>query len=389
MGETTIPEGTTVSLGVVEGDISAGDHTLIRASEGSLVLVKGRAFFEGGVEVDCDFECDSLESTDGIVRVNGNLTVHEDIDVEEALYTRGNVKARKVEVGGRLSVGMSLETQTADIGGSLEVQGKVTAGLVDVGGSCEVLGDVNLADLDVGGSVEVGGGEVTGKIEVGGRFAAGKELKFDRIESGGTIELCGGTGKTIEVGGRLQSKGDLSCEEIEVGGVASIEGNLSGRKAEFGGRIEVSGDLALTGRLEVGGVAEIGGTLTGADVEVGGSLRALKGVLSGRVEIGGRVETIHGLKADRIEIARDASCVGILVGSTVHLEKRAQVQDVYCSQLTVEGGSRLGKVYTETADIGDVCVIGELVYTKELREGNRVIYLKPPKKSEGLPPFPL
>ena len=389
MDERVIQEGETVKLGRVEGDIKAENHALIQASEGSLVFVTGTAFFEGSVEVDCDFECGTLQSRDGIVRVNGSLTVHEDIVVEEALYTRGNVKAKTVDVGGRLSVGMSLETQKVDVGGSLEVQGNVVAESVDVGGSFEALGELKLKDLDVGGSVEVVGGEVTGTIDVGGHFTSQKELRFDRLEVGGSLELGGGKGKKIEVGAKLQSKGDLDCEEMEVGGLAVVEGNLSGRMAEIGGKIRVSGDLALTARLEVGGLAEIGGILSGTDVEIGGILRAAKGLLSGTVEIGGRVETAQGLKANVIEIGRGASCVGNLVGGVVLIGKRAQVQDVYCSRLEVEGGSKLGKVYAESADIGDACVVGGLVYTKEFREGERVIHLSPPQKSGSLPPFPL
>lgn len=384
-----IREGETVKLGRVEGDVKAENHALIQASEGSLVFVAGTAFFEGSVEVDCDFECGSLQSSDGIVRVNGNLTVHEDIEVEEALYAKGNVKAKRVDVGGRLSVGMSLETQKADVGGSLEVQGNVVAESMEIGGSFEALGELKLKDLDVGGSVEVGGGEVTGTIDVGGRFTSRKELRFDRLETGGSVELNGGKGKKIEVGARLQSKGDLDCEEMEVGGLAVVEGNLSGRTAEVGGKIRVSGDLALTARLEVGGLAEIGGVISGTDVEVGGILRAAKGLLSGSVEIGGSVETSQGFKANRIEIGKGASCVGNLVGGVVHIGKRAQVQDVYCSRLEVEGGSKLGKVYAESVDIGDTCIVGGLVYTKEFREGERVIHLSPPQKSGSLPPFPL
>ncbi len=389
MDERMVHEGETVKLGKVEGDIKAENHALIQASEGSLVFVKGTAFFEGSIEVDCDLECGSLRSRDGIVRINGSLTVNEDIDVEEALYTRGNVKAKRVDVGGRLSVGMSLETQNVDVGGSLEVQGNVVAESVDVGGSFEALGELKLKDLDVGGSVEVGGGEVTGTIDVGGRFTSRKELRFDRLETGGSVELSGGKGRKIDVGAKLQSKGNLDCEETEVGGLAVIEGNLSGRMAEIGGKIRVSGDVALTARLEVGGFAEIGGVLSGTDVEVGGTLKAAKGLLSGSVRIGGRVETAHGLKASRIEIGKGASCIGDLVGGVVHIDKRAQVQDVYCSRLEVEGGSRLGKVYAEIVDIGDTCVVGGLVYTKELREGERVMHLSPPQKSGSLPPFPL
>lgn len=389
MGETVIPEGQTAKLGTIDGDLRTGDHVLIQASDGSSVVVAGMASFEGGVEIDCNFECGSLRSEDGLVRVNGNLTVNGDANVEEALYTRGNVKAKRVDVGGRMSVGISLEVQNADIGGSLEVQGNVEADSIDVGGSFDVLGEVNLKRLDVGGSVEVGGGGFAGTVDVGGRFTARKMLRFDRIDTGATVELSGGEGKRIDVGGRLECKGNLNCDQIEVGGVADVDGNLAGKSADVGGRVRVSGDLALTSRLEVGGVAEVGGVLSGSDVEVGGSLKATKGLLSGRVRIGGRVETAQGLKAHVIEIARGASCVGPLVGDTVHIERRAQVGDVYCTQLYVEGGSRLGKVCTENADIGDSCVVGELVYTTELKEGEKVIHLSPPQKTGSLPRSPL
>ena len=91
MDERVIHERETVKLGKVEGDIRVGSHAFIQASEGSLVFVTGRALFEGDAEVDCDFECGSLESRDGLVRINGSLTAHEDMDVDEALYAKGDV----------------------------------------------------------------------------------------------------------------------------------------------------------------------------------------------------------------------------------------------------------------------------------------------------------
>ena len=106
MAEARIPKGSTVRLGRVEGDLRAENHALIQALDGSEVVVTGKARFEGNVEVDCNFECASLKSTDGLVRVSGGLLVHGDIDVEDALYTRGNLKAQQIDVGGRLSVGM-------------------------------------------------------------------------------------------------------------------------------------------------------------------------------------------------------------------------------------------------------------------------------------------
>jgi cytoskeletal protein CcmA (bactofilin family) len=389
MEETLIRAGQSAKVGTVQGDLRAENHALIQPSEGSRVIVIGQALFEGSVEVDSDIECGSLRSRDGLVRVNGHLIIHEDIDVEEALYARGTVKAKKIDVGGRLSVGQSLEAQRADVGGSLEVQGSICADSVDVGGSLEVLGGVVLKDLETGGRVDVGGGEVSGGVDVGGTFASHKLLRFDRIEVGGTIELAGGEGRLIDVGGRLQSNGDLKCDQLDVGGFVDVEGSFSGRRAEVGGRIKVSGDLLLSERLEVGGSAEIGGVLSGADVEVGGQLKASKGLLSGRAEVGGILEAPQGFKASVIELGKEAKCVGTLVGGSVHIRKHSQIQDVYCSQLVVEGGTKLGKVYAESAEFGDACVVEGLVYTRELREGARVVYLTPPQKSTSLPPFPL
>lgn len=389
MVEAEIPEGSAVKLGRVEGDLRARDHVLIQASSGSGVIVTGSAEFEGNIEVDCDLECSSLESTDGIVRVNGSLLVRGDIDVEDGLYTKGNLKAQQIDVGGRLSVGISLEAINADIGGSLEVQGNAEADTVDVGGSLVVLGESKLSDLDVGGRVELGGGEVTGTADVGGTLSSRKALKFGRIDAGGILDLTGGEGEAIEVGGRLRSKGDLRCQTVEVGGLVEIEGRLIGRRVEVGGRLAVTGDLDLSGRLEVGGIVEVGGALSAADMEVGGNLRATKALVSGGAEVGGRVETIQGLKANRVELGKGATSTGPIVGGTVHLERASRVQDVYCSELFAERGARLGRVYAESAHFEDDCVVESVVYTRELEDGDRVRHQTPPQRTASLPPFPL
>jgi predicted acyltransferase (DUF342 family) len=389
MVETLIPAGRTAKLDNLDGDLRVENRAVVQAKEGHHVMVSGKASFEGSVEVDCDFECGSLESSDGMVRINGDLVVHDDIDVEEALYTRGNLKAKKIDVGGRLVVGISLEAESTDVGGALEVQGNITADWVDVGGSFEVLGGVKLRDMDVGGTVEIGGGDVSGKIDVGGNFTSRKSLRFHRIDTGGTVELNGGEGKEIEVGGKLRSVGDLRCDEVEVGGLADVEGSLFVNEAEVGGRIRVSGDLGAVERLEVGGAAEVHGVLSGKDVDVGGTLRASKGVLSGSARIGGLVETAGGLKAAVIELGRGAKCIGPLVGGRIQIEERAHVQDVYCERLVVEKEARLGRLFVESVEIGDSCVVETLVYTKELREGTGVVHLSPPQKVENLPPFPL
>lgn len=77
MGETVVPKGSTVKLGRVEGGLSAENHAFIQAVDGSGVVVARTASFEGSCEVDCDLECGSLESWDGLVRVErrGRFTI--------------------------------------------------------------------------------------------------------------------------------------------------------------------------------------------------------------------------------------------------------------------------------------------------------------------------
>jgi cytoskeletal protein CcmA (bactofilin family) len=389
MEETRVSRGERARLGTVQGDLRAEDHSVMEPSEGTRVVVVGRATFEGSVEVNCDFECNSLHSRDGLVRINGDLIVTEEVDVEDALYVRGNVKAKRIDVGGRFSAGGSLQAADTDVGGILEVQGGITGDSVDVGGSMDVRGEVKVKDLEAGGRVEVGGGEVAGTVDVGGTFRSSRHLKFDVIDTGGTVELAGGEGRRIDVGGRVTSQGDLKCDEVDVGGVVDVNGSLAGRSADVGGRIRVTGDLRLSEKLDVGGAAEIGGVISGKDVEVGGRLRASKGLLSGDVSVSGTVDAPQGLKAVTIRLGRGARCSGTLVGGTIHLGAHSQAEDIFCSRLEVEGGTRLGKVAAERAEFGDDCIVKEIVYTGEIRQGSRVLFMTPPQKSESLPPFPL
>ncbi len=388
MSDTRVGARQTVRLGLVEGDLLVEDHARIQPLEGNLVVVKGEASFEGSVEIDCDFECSSLRSRDGMVRIDGGLTVHDDIDVDVALYVRKTASANSIDVGGKLSVG-SLRAKSVDVGGSLDAQGELSAEVVDVGGSVEAAGALVAKSLDVGGRVAVGGGEVSELADVGGTFASSKPLKFAKIDVGGTVELEGGEGKIIDVGGRLVSKGDLTCDEIEAGGVIDVEGNLSGGSVEVGGRVRVSGDVALARELEVGGEAEISGVLSATDVEVGGRLRTAKGLVKGQAKIGGAVDAPHGLKAADIELGRHSRCTGTLVGGRVRLGRGSEVQDVYCSELDAGAGARMGKVFAERAILGDGCELEALLFTHELKQGAEVRCTTPPQKASALPPFPL
>ena len=381
--------GTAAKLDRVDGELEAEDHAIIQAMNGRSVTITGSARFEGSVEVECDLECGSLESTDGIARINGSLVSHQWVDVDDALYVKGNLKSAKIEVGGRLSVGGALEAETAEVGGSLEVQGDALVGSVEVGGSFEVRGTARLKEFDVGGRVTLEGGEVTGRAEVGGTLISRKPLKFGEIDVGGTIELLGGEGESVQVGGSLRTAGGFNCRRIEVGGVLEAEGNLAGHEAEVGGTFRVTGSVALDGRLEVGGVVDVGKVLSAARLEVGGSFRAAKAVVAGGAEVGGNLETTEGLKAESVEIGTGASCYGVIVGAAVHIERSSKVQDVFCARLEAERGARMGSVFAQSVRLDDDCAVGRIVYTRELTEGSRVSHQAPSQKVDSLPPFPL
>ncbi|MDG6907316.1 MAG: hypothetical protein JRN20_16205 [Nitrososphaerota archaeon] len=388
MDETRVRRGEVAKLSGVEGDLRVESHARIVASEGNKVVVSGRAYFEGAAEIDSDFECSFLTSKNGMLRANGSIVVHEEIDVEEALYAKGSLLAREIDIGGKIYIGASLSAQSVQVGGSLDVDRELTAEEVEVGGTLRIGGEAKLNDIDVGGKAEIGGGFIGHRVEVGGTFKCTKQLKFDHIETGGTVELGGGEGNRIEVGGKLSSIGDLRCDDLEVGGVVDVEGNLSSRSVEVGGKVRVSQDMSASERLEVGGVVDVGGVLSGADLEVGGNIRASKGIFSRVAKLSGS-QTKDGFKAAKIELRKGSKCTGPLVGSEVRIGKRSQVEDVYGQRIVIEDGSRIGNIYAESAEIGDECAIVSLVYTKELRQGERVDYRSPPQKVDALPAFPL
>ena len=101
------------------------------------------------------------------------------------------------------------------------------------------------------------------------------------------------------------------------------------------------------------------------------------------------METAGGLKGAKVELGDNATCMGPIVGGTVRIGSGSRVQDVYCSDLEVGRRTSLGNVYAESVRLDDDCFVGKLVYTRELREGDRVRHGAPPAKAETLPQFPL
>ena len=62
MSDLHIPRGQTATLDRVDGELRVGNNATIQASNGKNVVVTGSVYLEGKAYVNCDLECDSLES---------------------------------------------------------------------------------------------------------------------------------------------------------------------------------------------------------------------------------------------------------------------------------------------------------------------------------------
>ncbi|AIC17016.1 hypothetical protein [Nitrososphaera viennensis] len=388
--DVRVERGGSAALGRVEGNLSADKDATIEAADGGKVTVAGSARFRGDCTVNCDLECRSLRVEKGTLKIAGNLQVHGDADIANALYVDGSIVAADgiIAVGGTVKAG-SVKCRIIKVGGTLEVSDTLDAESVKVGRKM-VSQRARLVDLNVGGQAEIGSGAVQGQIKVGGTFQSKSELEFDSISVGGKVELGTGMGRSIKVGGRLATTGDLTCEEIKVGGIVEIGGNCSGEILEVGGETKVFGSLVLTGKLGVGGDLQVRDALTGTDMRVGGRFSGSKAMLAGRAWIGGQVETSAGLKAGgEIKISPHAECKGPLVGGTVELGKRCKVQDVYGSKVVVGKGAEAEKIVADEIEIHDDGTVGQATYTRRLETGRNAVCRNPPEKTASLAAFPL
>ncbi|MBI3841218.1 MAG: hypothetical protein HY297_04605 [Thaumarchaeota archaeon] len=390
MTSERVERGSQRRLGLVEGDLDVEDGAVVRSADESGVKVTGIAKFEGDAEVDCDLECGSVDSEDGLIRVNRSLRSTGKVEVEDAIYVKNDLKAGELDVGGRASVGGMLASPEVRVGGSLDVAGLFKSDSVKVGGTVSAPGAVALGDMDVGGKAQIGSGKVRGEIKVGGMLVLDSDLEYRSVKVGGLVDIRGRSrGKSIKVGGRLTAMGAMECAEIKAGGEVKIDGDFTGGSIQVGGRVEVTGRLTLTDSLQVGGKVEIGGEMAGKDLEVGGTFKATKAILSGRAAMGRSVETRSGLKAATIKLGKGGKALGPLVGEEVDLEKGTTVEDVYAKVLRVEKASKLGRIFAETVELGDGCSAREIQYTGELRMGKATRVEQAPRKVDALPDPPL
>ena len=145
MSDLHIPRGQTVTLDKVEGDLKVGNNATIQASNGKNVVVSGGVYLEGKAYVNCDLECDSIESGIflskhaeissggqrarleltgryvGKLEVNGNLTVHKQLNVSHSVKVKGSIDAEDIDVGGRIQAD-TIKCNRIRVGGRADIQ---------------------------------------------------------------------------------------------------------------------------------------------------------------------------------------------------------------------------------------------------------------------------
>jgi cytoskeletal protein CcmA (bactofilin family) len=403
-----IPHGGTMKLGRVEGGLRAGNNARIRASDGNLVVVTGDAQFDGNAVIECDFECENLNvERAGMLLVTGNLTVHHVLDVSNSIRVDGLLTAEGIDVGGRVN-SRSVSCKRMRVGGTAEVAESLKADSVEVGGKIEARGTVDLGDLQVGGKAEIGGGSISGVINVGGKFESSSALRFGELQVFGVGTLgAGSKGGRITASGKLEAKGDLECDRIESAGIASVSGDLKAITIDAKGKLKVTGSLSSSESLDVYGTTEVGKAFSGGSLRVSGGFSAKSAIVAGHADARGQVETQKGLKAKLVSI-RGGRCTGPIIAETVEVGDSGpgfsafawgqrlriqagtcQVEDVYASRVVVGAGSRAGRIFAETVELGSGCDVEEVTYVKELKVAGHVKIVHPVKKVDKLQEPPL
>ncbi len=436
MGSDVFVQKSKRALSQVAGNLTVEDGVIVSDSPDGIVRVAGSTLFTGDCTFDCALHTTTLESREGSITV-GNLLVERLIRIKEgelvvqgtlsaprmevdrrvqvsgdltcadnrvggSLEVGGKTKAERVSVGGRFVGASDAEAQSIDVGGSVEILGTTKAGRVNVGGKFQGKGrvevdsvnvggtfssdsDVKIGDLHVGGSVSIAGGMIDRRAKVGGLMESTGELHFGQICVGGRLQIETGTGRGIDVGGQVATKGDLRFEMLEVGGEAGIGGSATGQRVGIGGGIDVSGNLDLSGELKVGGYAHVVGKAKARSMQVGGRIKAESAVADEEIETTVLL-TPDGTRARRIQIGRDGEAQGTLTASQIIIGEKSRVEDLHGGSVEMRRGSRARNIHAKSLDIESDCTItGEVLYTEGLRADRNVGFARKPEKVEKLP----
>ena len=433
MPDFHVRRGETATLDRVEGELHIGYNGKIEAVNGKNVVVTKGVYLEGKAYVNCDFECESLESKTflsreisftvlsnrqrievtgrhvGHLEVNGNLTVHKQLNVSHSVQVTGSIKAEEIDVGGKIQA-ETIRCNRIRVGGRADIKSNFEALGTEVGGKI-VAGVVKLGDLNVGGEAEVNGGIITGHIRVGGKFVSKAPLEFGELLVYGKGFLPANCkGQKISTHGKLTADGNITCSQLEVGGYVEVKGDCYADRVEVGGRFEVSGSLFISDRLEGYGNIEVRGNFESSTLRFSGKLETNKATVKDEANISGKITTNQGLKAKTLIVRSGTKCEGPLIGERVEIGKSADmsygawaptlqskwsigwggavVQDIYANEVTIGPSSKAGRLFSDTVKLEQASVVEQVTYITDLKTDFSVTVREPPKKVTNLPTPP-
>ena len=398
--DVTVSRGNSRVLNRVEGDLRVEDATLSSDSSDNTIYVTGSTFCSGDCTFNCNLKTESLEGQDGDIIVEGNLEVGhlirirdgklrcgtnlsaERVDVDKRVDVSGNVNLKSMDVDGSVNIEGDIQSTSINVGGGFKAKGKVNSEKLDVGGSAEIGSEADIGDVDVGGRLNLAGG-VVHTCKVGGKVESSRILRFERLKVGGKVRIAGGEGGDIHVGGSLTSDGDLTFGELDVGGKVEIKGDATGRSIEVGGKVNVSNNLVLSDELDVGGVAETGGNIKSKKIKVGGEVKAMMIEASDEIESHTIIST-KGVKAQRIRV-KGGEVQGTIMADDVVIEEDSRVEDIIADRVELQRDSRAKNIYAADISIESGCsVSGEIQYTSSLKRERNVDLATEPKKVQKL-----
>jgi cytoskeletal protein CcmA (bactofilin family) len=245
---------------------------------------------------------------------------------------------------------------------------------------------VEAKSIDIGGKTVVKGGRIE-EVDVGGSFESEDSFEFSSIDVGGAVTLTGkNVGGDIDVGGSCKVDGDLKFGRINVGGIIEISGSAEGESLDVGGTVRIGTSLRLLGSLEVGGKVEVKEELSAKEIDVGGSLEAKKVTVEDKVSVGGSIITTDGVHARYVEIGRRGKVDGPIYADEVLIRERATVVDIHAKLIEMERKAQARNLYGERIRLESGCQIsGEILYRESLESEDGVKFAKPPEKVEKLP----
>ncbi len=414
MPDFEVARNSTAKLGRVDGELKVGRNAQIEAIDGKVVVTEG-AYFEGSAEVNCSLECNKLRINHGFVKVNGDLTVQDELDIVQSIEVDGETKARNIEVEGRI-YSNSITANEIRANGAVKVEANLEVSKsLEVTGKLRVPDSFKLHDITITGNAKIGGGQISGTTQIRGKLEAASKVGFEELFITGKAELAAGcTAKKISTNGKLDVVGDMSCDEMEVRGKNEIEGNCTSKKILVSGELEVSGSLAVSDVLESYGTTEVEGNVTGTKLRAAGKFEASQAIFTSDADIAGRIETERGLKAKTITIGSGSRCEGPIVAETVEVGKSqlnvgswqahwvgqdvqarmigraTKVDDIYATNVHLGAYSSASKIFAENVEVEKGCIIDQITYTGQLKMPEKHTYVNhPPEKVEKLPPSPI